>query len=131
VQIDLDITDLSIADILRNINRTLPVNSRIRNSIASGLYAVVIMCKSELLDPLNGMLIIVTNNDEAISVVSKDYIVLTLPEERLSTEASIKTLVDDITEYLIKEYRFILSDFNSYYCKYIYSPEFDLLPVES
>ena len=42
-QIDLDVNDLSLADILRNVNTTYPKNSKDRNAISSGILAVTIL----------------------------------------------------------------------------------------
>ena len=60
-QIDMDITDLAIADVLRNINTTYPKNSRIRNAIIGGRVAVGVLCKTELIYPLSGIFLIVSN----------------------------------------------------------------------
>jgi hypothetical protein len=122
VQIDMDISDLSISDILRNVNGTLPVNSNIRNNVISGLYAVVILCKSELLYPMDGLLIIVSNDNINLEILSSNYIVLGIPESKISSTSTMKDLVDSITDFLVKEFRNILDDFNSFYVKYVYDP---------
>jgi len=120
VQIDLDISDLSISDILRNVNRTFPKNSRIRNMIASGTYAVGILCKSELLYPLSGLLLIITGGDNKIEIVSRNYIVIGVQEDMITNDDNIKRVIDGITRYLIESFKDSFDAFNEFYVKYVY-----------
>lgn len=122
VQIDLDITDLSIADIMRNINGAFPKNTRSRNSISSGKLAVAVLCKSESLDPLSGLLLIFTGEDTEIEIVSKNYIVIGISESKITTEEDIKIVIDNITKYLVSNFKESLKDFNEFYVKYVYDP---------
>lgn len=122
VQIDLDITDLSIADIMRNINSTFPINTRSRNAIVSGKLAVAVLCKSEKLDPLSGVLLIIAGDDTNIEIVSKNYIVIGVSESRIVNDDEIKNVVDSITKYLINNFSDTLKDFNEFYVKYVYDP---------
>ena len=119
-QIDLDISDLSLADILRNVNKTFPRNSKIRNSIASGSHAVGILCKTELLEPLSGLLLIVTGDDTRIEIVSKNYIVIAVQEDMITNDDSIKHIIDGITKYIIASFKDSIVKFNDFYVKYIY-----------
>lgn len=121
-QIDMDITDLAIADVLRNINTTYPKNSRIRNAIIGGRVAVGVLCKTELLDPLLGVLLIVTNGENPINIVSKNYIVISVSEERIINNDEIKIVLDDITRYIIKEFKFSIPKFKEFYVKFVYDP---------
>jgi len=124
-QIDLDISDLSISDILRNINNTYPSNSRCRNQISSGQLAVAVLCKSEFMYPLKGLLIIVANTDKPIEIVSKDYIVMSVSDEDIKTDDEIVYIIRDLTTYLIENFKEVFENFEEFYVKYIYNPEED------
>lgn len=119
-QIDLDISDLSLADILRNTNKTFPQNSRIRNAIASGSHAVGILCKTELLDPISGLLLIITGDDTKIEIVSKNYIVIAVPEDMITNDDDIKHILEGITKYIISSFKDSIVKFNDFYVKYVY-----------
>lgn len=119
-QVNLDITDLSLADVLRNVNKTFPKNTRTRNAIASGQYAVGILCKTELLYPLSGLLLIVTGSDVDIEIVSKNYIVIGVPEDLISNDDDIKHIIDGITRYIVISFRNSISKFNDFYAKFVY-----------
>lgn len=119
-QIDLDITDLSLADVLRNINRTFPENSRTRNAMISGQFAVGVLCKTELLYPISGILLIVTGDDAEIEIVSKNYVVIGVSEDRIKTNDDIHHVLDSITKYLIVSFRNSILKFNEFYSKFVY-----------
>ena len=119
-QIDLDISDLSLADVLRNANKTFPKNSRIRNSIASGHHAVGILCKTELLYPLSGILLIITGNDTDIEIVSRNYIVIGVQEDNITNDDDIKVILDDITKYIVSSFKDSIEKFEEFYVKFIY-----------
>lgn len=122
-QIDLDVSDLSIADILRNVNTTFPKNSRNRNKIASGNLAIAILCKSELLYPMDGLLLIISNDESKIELVSKNYIVLVISEDKITNDDDIKEVVDHITKYIVSQFKDSLEDFNKFYVKFIYDED--------
>lgn len=124
-QIDMDITDLSLPDVLRNINRTFPKNSRNRNAIASGSLAIGVLCKTELLYPLSGLLLIVTGNDTNIEIVSKNYVVIAVQEDHINTEEDIKTVIDNITKYLVVSFKDGIQKLHEFYAKFIYD-EFEM-----
>jgi hypothetical protein len=119
-QVNLDASDLSIADVLRNVNMTFPKNSRNRNLIASGNLAVAILCKSELLDPISGLLLLITGDDMNINVVSKNYIVLSVPESMITNDEDICEIIKKITKYIIKNFNNCLNSFTDFYVKFIY-----------
>lgn len=119
-QIDLDISDLSLADVLRNANKTFPKNSRIRNAIASGHHAVGILCKTELLYPLSGILLIITGNDTEIEIVSRNYIVIAVQEDSITNDDDIKVILDDITKYIVTSFKDSIEKFEEFYVKFIY-----------
>lgn len=124
-QIDLDISDMSISDILRNINRTYPKNSKCRNQISSGQLAVAVMCKSEYIYPLKGLLIIVANTSKPIELVSKDYIIMTVSDDDIAKEDNIVHIISAFTKYLIENFANIFDQFQEFYVKYVYDPEED------
>ena len=124
-QINLDISDMSISDILRNINSTYPINSRCRNQITSGQFAVAILCRSEYLYPYKGLLIIIANADKAIEIYSRDYIVMTVSDNDIKTDESIVNIINVLTSYLITNFKDDIDDFEKFYLKYVYDPEED------
>ena len=119
-QIDLDITDLSLADVLRNVNRTFPENSRTRNAIQSGQFAVGVLCKTELLYPISGILLIITGDNTEIEIVSKNYVVIGVSEDRIKANNDIRHVLDSITKYLIVSFRNSIVKFNEFYSKFVY-----------
>lgn len=121
-QIDMDISDLSISDILRNANKTFPKNSKIRNAIASGHHAIGILCKSELLYPMSGLLLIITGDDTQIEIVSKNYIVISVQEDRITNDDDIKDIINGITKYIITSFKDSIVKFEEFYAKFVYDP---------
>lgn len=119
-QIDLDISDLSLADVLRNANTTFPQNTRIRNAIASGTHAVGILCKTETLDPLAGILLIITGNDTDIEIVSKNYVVISIQEEAITDDDRINQAINSITKYIVTEFKDSIEKLEEFYVKYVY-----------
>jgi hypothetical protein len=119
-QIDLDISDLSISDILRNINKAFPKNSRNRNSITSGNMIVSVLCKSELLYPVSGLLLVVAGSDINIELISKNYIIISVSEDKITNDDNIKLILDNITKYLVGNFKDILKNFNDFYIKFVY-----------
>lgn len=118
--IDMDVTMLSVADVLRNIDKTFPKNTSARNAIANGQMAIAVMCKSELLKPVSGMLIIVCGDGAGINIRSKDYIVIGVAEETISSADKILDMLDKLTLYLIKNYGEIIPSFEKFHTLYIY-----------
>lgn len=121
-QVDLDITDLSLGDILRNVNRTFPKNTRMRNAIKSGQFAVGILCKTELLYPLSGLLLIITSEDIEITITAKNYIVIGVPECYLTDDDQIWKVLESITRYIVIEFRDTIGNFTEFYAKFVYDP---------
>lgn len=124
-QIDLDISDLSVSDILRNINTTYPSNTRCRNQISSGQLAVAVLCKSEFIYPMKGLLIIVVNSDKPIELISKDYIVMTVSDSDITTDESIVNIIKGLTDYLIENFQNVFENFQEFYLRYVYDPQED------
>lgn len=122
-QIDLDISDLSVSDILRNVNKTYPPNTRCRNQISSGQLAVAVLCKSEHMYPMKGLLIIVINSDKPIELISKDYIVMTVSDSDITTDGSIMTIIKGLTDYLIQNFQDVFENFQEFFVRYVYDPQ--------
>lgn len=118
--IDMDITMLSVADILRNIDRTFPKNTSARNAIANGTMAVAIMCKTDLLKPIAGLIIVICADGADIQIKSKDYIVMGVSESTIHSADHIRDMLDKLTTYLIKNYGKVISSFEKFYTLYIY-----------
>lgn len=125
VQIDLDITDLSIADILRNVNKTFPSNTRERNKIISGDKVVGILCKSKYLDPMTGLMLLICGRDIEINAISKNYILIGVNEAKIINDDVIAEVLDNITKYMIKEFNNCIDSFNDFYVKYVYDIDSD------
>lgn len=118
--IDMDVTRLSVADILRNVDRNFPKNSSARNAIANGNMAVAILCKTELLKPLSGLIIVICDDGEKIHIRSKDYVVLGISECTISFADNIMDMLDKLTTYLIQNYGEIIPSFDKFYTLYVY-----------
>lgn len=121
-QIDLDITDLSLSDVLRNANSVYPINSRARNAIEGGRLAIGILCKSELLYPMTGILLIISDGENNIEIIARSYIVIVISEDRIKNDEDIKLTLDDVTKFILKEFKWSISKFNEFYVKFVYDP---------
>ena len=121
-QINLDITDLSISDILRNINSAYPNNTRKRNQIASGNTVIGILCKTETLEPMQGIFILVGGAKLEISLLSKRYIVIYVNEQDICSDRRIFHAVDMITNALVKIFKEDINNLGDFFRKYIYDP---------
>ena len=120
-QINLDVTDLSLSDILRNLNKLYPPNSKNRVSIESGEMVLGVLCKSETLEPYNGVFILVCQKDIDVEIVSCNYIVLCISETRIKTELALQELMDDITKYLISNHSQYMRNLPDFYRKFVYN----------
>ena len=120
-QINLDICDLSISDILRNLNTMYPPNSRNRNKIADGELALGVLCKTKTLEPYSGLFILITKTGIETNFMSYQYIVLCISEDRIKNEESLIDLIDDITKYLISSYSSDMNNLPDFYRKYVYN----------
>lgn len=124
IQLNLDVTDLSIPDILRNLNKMYPLNSRVRNAIISGTTAIAILCKTDTLDPLKGLFILVTNDDIEFEMYSSNYIVLSISENNIRTTEALIDVIDRITRYLAKnEFNDYMFNLHNFYRKFVYNED--------
>jgi hypothetical protein len=121
-QINLDITDLSLSDILRNIHKTYPLNSRLRNSIVSGQLVVTVLCKTDTLEPLKGLFLLITNDELNFEIISSNYVVLCISESNIKTDEDISDVVEKVTRYLANNFDGVISNLGDFYRKYVYDP---------
>lgn len=120
-QINLDTTDLSLSDILRNINALYPKNSKSRLSIENGDMAIGILCKSDSLYPYHGVFIIICKKDLDVQIISSSYIVLSISEEKITSEESLEELMDSILDFLLNQYSDSMSLLPEFYKKFVYN----------
>lgn len=121
-QINLDITDLSISDILRNVDKTYPHNTRRRNAMASGTFCAGILCKTETLDPMQGIFLLFTNGKLDLQLISRRYIIVCVDESKISSDQSIARSIDRITDALVTIFRDQVSNLGDFFRKFIYDP---------
>ena len=124
-QTNLDATDLSIADILRNINKVFPPNSRDRNKIASGEKVISVICRSDYLEPLNGIILMITSDNMEFrqEMLSKNYIILLISEKDIKTSKGIKKITDILLSFLASEYKNTLYTLDKFYERYVYNED--------
>ena len=110
VQIDLDITGLTLCDILRNIDTTFPLNGRHRAEIIQGTKAVMVIAKSTLIEPFSGIILLV-GHDIDIKVRSKNYLIIAVDEAEIRDEKNLSDLNLDIMVYLADAMKDIVPNF--------------------
>lgn len=110
VQIDLDITGLTLCDILRNINTTFPLNGRNRAEIIQGTKAVMVVAKSALIEPFAGIILLV-GHDIDIKVRSKNYLIIAVDEIEIREEQNLSDLNIDIMVYIADAMKGIVPNF--------------------
>lgn len=119
-QINMDATDLGLADILRNLNEIYPVNSRTRNAIESGNTVIGVLCKTTTLDPMQGIFLLVGADDLEFELLSTNYIIICISEKTLRKQELILDAIDNLTSYLINNYREAIPNLADFYRKFIY-----------
>lgn len=120
-QIDLDITNLTLSDVMRNINHTYPKSTIEREHISEGRTALAVLCKSEYLFPLKGILLIVIGDNVDVNIMSQKYAVVCVNEHDISSETKIMNINDNICVYLAKNYRESMEDFDTFYNRFLYN----------
>ena len=118
--VDMDVSMLSIADILRNVNKSFPKNTSARNAIAGGTVAVAVLCRTKLLKPVKGLIVIISKDSSEIEIRSKDYIVLAVSENTIGSNEKILDMLDKFTTYLIQNYGEIIPSFKELYTLFVY-----------
>lgn len=125
--INMDITDLGLADVLRNLNRLYPYNTRSRNAIMSGKLVVGVLCKTETLAPLSGLFVLIGSDKlmGKFEIMATNYLVLCLSEKTMRSDDRIANAILNLTEYLVNNYHGIIANLPDFYRKFIYSPDED------
>ena len=123
-QINMDITDLGLADILRNLNKMYPYNTRSRNSIISGKTVVGVLCRTQTLSPLSGLFILICADHliDKFEMMATNYLVLCLSEKTMRSDDTINNAIYNLTDYLIANYRDTIKNIGDFYRKYIFDP---------
>ena len=123
-QINMDITDLGLADILRNLNKMYPYNTRSRNSIISGKTVVGVLCRTQTLSPLSGLFILICADHliDKFEMMATNYLVLCLSEKTMRSDDAINNAIYNLTDYLIANYRDTIKNISDFYRKYIFDP---------
>ena len=123
-QINMDITDLGLADILRNLNKMYPYNTRSRNSIISGKTVVGVLCRTQTLSPLSGLFILICADHliDKFEMMATNYLVLCLSEKTMRSDDAINNAIYNLTDYLIANYRDTIKNIGDFYRKYIFDP---------
>ena len=121
-QINMDITDLGLADILRNLNKMYPYNTRSRNSIISGKTVVGVLCRTQTLSPLSGLFILICADHliDKFEMMATNYLVLCLSEKTMRSDDAINNAIYNLTDYLIANYRDTIKNIGDFYRKYIF-----------
>ena len=109
-QIDLDVTGLTLCDILRNINTTFPMNGRNRAEIIQGTKVVMVITKSTLIEPFSGIILLV-GHDIDIRVRSKNYLIIAVDEEEIRDEKNLSDLNIEIMVYIAEAMKGIVPNF--------------------
>ena len=121
-QINLDITDLGLGDILRNLNKIYPANTRTRNAIISGRTVVGVLCKTATLSPLSGLFILIASDKLKFELMSTSYLIVCLSETALRSEDEMNNAIYNLTDYLVDNYRGTIKNLPDFYRKFIYDP---------
>lgn len=125
--INMDITDLGLADILRNLNSLYPYNTRSRNAIMSGKKVVGVLCKTETLAPLSGLFVLIGADSlmDKFEIMATNYLVLCLSEKTMRSDERINNAIINLTDYLVNNYHGIIRNLPDFYRKFVYSPDED------
>ena len=131
VQIDLDTTQLGIADVFRNLNKAYPQSTRERANIRDGRLVIGILCKSELILPYKGIIFLVTNDETDVKGTACKYILYDpkflskayLVNDKIKRKyvnAEIFTMCQEIGIDLAKNVNLDTKKYPEFYQKYVY-----------
>ena len=120
IHIDLEMTGLTIVDILRNINKAFPQNSRDRYAMIDGKKLIAVICKSDLLYPISGIVLLV-GGDLDIRIRSKNYVLISVNEADIATEEKLNAINNDIMVYLAKMLMPNVKAFNEFSNRSLYN----------
>lgn len=129
VTINLDSTDFTFGDVLRNVNKSYPVTGRERNRIISGDHAVALILKSKYLEPISGVVFLICNDSEKINIISRNYIVISISESSIRSTDTIANTVDQLGDYFRENYMYDIEKFDELYKRYIYDTDIEELYI--
>ena len=113
IHIDLELTGLTLCDILRNINKSFPKNSKDRYDMMDGKKLIAVICKSDLLYPISGIILLVGGNLD-IRIKSRNYVLISVNEADIVDEETLDHVNTDIMVYLAKTLMPYVKAFNEF-----------------
>ena len=69
---------------------------------------------------MKGLIIVITNDSNTVNIKSRDYIVLAVSENTISSNDRILDMLDKFTTYLMQNYGDIIPSFKEFYTLYVY-----------
>lgn len=120
IHIDLEMTGLTLCDILRNINKAFPKNSKDRYAMIDGKKLIAVICKSELLYPIAGIILLV-GGDLKIQIQSKNYVLMSVNEADIGDEETLNEINNNIMIYLARELMPNVKAFNEFSNRSLYN----------
>lgn len=120
IHIDLELTGLTLCDILRNINKSFPKNSKDRYDMMDGKKLIAVICKSDLLYPISGIILLVGGNLD-IRIKSRNYVLISVNEADIADEESLDHVNTDIMVYLAKTLIPYVKAFNEFSNRSLYN----------
>lgn len=120
IHIDLELTGLTLCDILRNINKSFPKNSKDRYDMMDGKKLIAVICKSDLLYPISGIILLVGGNLD-IRIKSRNYVLISVNEADIVDEETLDHVNTDIMVYLAKTLIPYVKAFNEFSNRSLYN----------
>ena len=120
IHIDLELTGLTLCDILRNINKSFPKNSKDRYDMMDGKKLIAVICKSDLLYPISGIILLVGGNVD-IRIKSRNYVLISVNEADIVDEETLDHVNADIMVYLAKTLMPYVKAFNEFSNRSLYN----------
>lgn len=120
VHINLEMTALTLCDILRNINKSFPKNSKDRYAMEDGKKLIACICKSDLLYPIAGIILLV-GGDLDIRINSRNYVLISVNEADITDEETLNKVNTDIMVYLAKTLMPYVKAFNEFSNRSLYN----------
>ena len=120
IHIDLELTGLTLCDILRNINKSFPKNSKDRYDMMDGKKLIAVICKSDLLYPVSGIILLVGGNLD-IRIKSRNYVLISVNEADIADEETLDHVNTDIMVYLAKTLIPYVKAFNEFSNRSLYN----------
>lgn len=120
IHIDLEMTGLTLVDILRNINKAFPQNSKDRYAMIDGKKLIAVICKSDLIYPISGIILLV-GGDLDIRIQSRNYVLISVNEADIASEDRLNSINNDVMVYLAKMLMPNVKAFNEFSNRSLYN----------